>query len=76
MKTIRRPQRPKPFGLKVYVEQEGSVEKAIRKLKKKVTKCGVLQECRDRQHYTKPSEVRRVAHKNAVKRWKKKQGIK
>ena len=76
MRTTRRPQRPKPFGLKVYVEQEGSVEKAIRRLKKKVTKCGIIQELKERQYFTKPSEKRRIAHKKAVKRWKKKQGIK
>lgn len=47
-------------------------EKGLRKFKKKVMSEGILQEVRDRQHYTKPSEKRNRAKAAAKMRWKKK----
>ena len=40
----------KLFGRKVLV-QDGNFEKALRKLKKKVTESNLLQEVRDRESY-------------------------
>ena len=74
----RRPQRskrdrfPKEEGLSVNVI-DGNIEKAIRRLKRKVENAGVLKELRERQHYTKPSEKRKLAKAAARKRWLKKQ---
>jgi len=48
-------------------------EKAIRKFKKTISTSGLLQEIREREHFEKPSEVRRKAKKQAVQRWRKKQ---
>jgi small subunit ribosomal protein S21 len=42
-------------------------------LKRKVETAGVLKELRERQHYTKPSEKRKLAKAAARKRWLKKQ---
>jgi len=73
-----RPQRskrdrlPKEEGLSVNVI-DGNIEKAIRRLKRKVENAGVLKELRERQHYTKPSEKRKLAKAAARKRWLKKQ---
>jgi small subunit ribosomal protein S21 len=54
--------------LSITVEvRGGNLEKAMRVLKKKVLKAGILREYRDKQYYRKPSEI---------KREKKKQGIK
>ena len=57
-------------GRKVFVK-DGNVEKALRKLKKKVTESGLLQELQQRETYIKPSVKRKVARAMAKKRWKK-----
>ena len=57
-------------GRKVFVK-DGNVEKALRKLKKKVTESGLLQELQQRETYIKPSVRRKVARAMAKKRWKK-----
>ena len=57
-------------GRKVLVN-DNNVEKALRKLKKKISDSGLLQEVRDRQEYIKPTVKRKVAKNQAVRRWKK-----
>jgi ribosomal protein S21 len=57
-------------GRKVTVK-DGNVDKALRKLKKKVADSGLLLELQKRQTYTKPSVERKVAKAMARKRWKK-----
>ena len=62
-----------PQGLQVFVRDGEDINKALRKLKKKVEAAGVLKEIRDRQFYQKPSEKRRIAKKAGIARWKKRQ---
>jgi small subunit ribosomal protein S21 len=50
---------------------DGNVEKALRKLKKKITEQGLLQEVRDRQEFVKPTTQRKVEKSKAKSRWKK-----
>lgn len=57
-------------GKKVIVK-DGNVEKALRKLKKKVQESGLLQELQSRETYTKPSVRRKLARAMAKKRWQK-----
>jgi small subunit ribosomal protein S21 len=57
-------------GKKVLV-QDGNVEKALRKFKKKISDEGLLQEMQDRRFYTKPTEKRKMAKARAKKRWEK-----
>jgi small subunit ribosomal protein S21 len=57
-------------GRKVIVK-DGNVDKALRKLKKKVSESGLLQDLQDRQTYTKPSVKRKLARSMAKKRWQK-----
>lgn len=57
-------------GRRVIV-QDGNVEKALRKFKKKITDSGLLQEVRDRQEFVKPTIKRKIAKGQAVSRWKK-----
>jgi small subunit ribosomal protein S21 len=57
-------------GRKVIV-QDGNVEKALRKFKKKIAESNLLQEVRDRQEYVKPTTKRKVARGQAKSRWKK-----
>jgi small subunit ribosomal protein S21 len=45
-------------GLEVEV-LNGDLERALRKLKKKIQNSGLFQELKDREHYTKPSDKAR-----------------
>lgn len=58
-------------GLKVEV-RNNDVNFALRKFKKKVQEDGILQELRERQHFTKPSEKRKKAKAAGRARWLKK----
>ena len=55
---------PRTPGLMVEV-RNNDVNKAMRKLKKKVQAEGILQEFKDRQYYTKPSEIKVALKKQA-----------
>jgi len=56
-------------GMEVEV-RNGDFNGAMRRFKKKVANSGLLQEIRDRQFYTKPSEKRKTAAGRA--RWLRK----
>jgi small subunit ribosomal protein S21 len=64
---------PKPEGLQVFVRDGEDISKALRKLKKKIERAGIMKELRDREYYQKPSEKRRIAKKAGIMRWKKRQ---
>ena len=49
----------------------GNLEKAMRVLKKKVMKEGIVKELKRRQFYMKPSEIKREAKKAGIKNMKK-----
>jgi len=51
--------------------RDGNVDKALRKLKKKVNNSGVLLETRRKQEYEKPTTTRKLAKNAAKKRWQK-----
>ena len=50
----------------------GNLEKAMRVLKKKVMKEGLVKELRRRQYFQKPSEIKREKKKEGIKNYKKK----
>ena len=50
-----------------------NVEKAIRVLKKKMLKEGVIKELKERRYYEKPSEKRLKEQKENIRRWRKAQ---
>ena len=56
--------------------RNNNVEKAMRVLKKKLLKDGLMRELKDRQYYSKPSVLKREAKKQAVRRYKKDQRLK
>ena len=56
--------------------RNNNVEKALRVLKKKLMKDGVMKELRDRQYYQKPSFKKREKKKESIRRHKKDQKIK
>ena len=51
----------------------GNLEKAMRVLKKKVQKAGLVKELRQRQYYEKPCDKRNRKKKEMTAAWKKKQ---
>ena len=53
-----------------------NIEKAIRTLKKKLLNDGLIRELKERQHYSKPSAVKREAKKQSIRRFKKEQKLK
>jgi small subunit ribosomal protein S21 len=58
------------FGRTVIV-QDGQVEKAMRKFKKKIQNSGLLQELRDRETYVKPTTRRKIKAGQARSRWRR-----
>ena len=46
--------------IKVSVKENESIDKALKRFKKKLEKSGTLREYRNRQFYVKPSEERRM----------------
>ena len=50
-----------------------NVEKAIRVLKKKMLKEGIIKELKERRYYEKPSEKRLKEQKENIRRWRKAQ---
>ena len=55
--------------------RNNNVEKALRVLKKKLTKDGMMRELKERQYYQKPSHVKREAKKQQIRRYKKEQKL-
>lgn len=55
----------------VQLDDYQNVEKALRKLKKKVQDSGVLMELRDKEAYIKPTTRRKLKKAAARKRWEK-----
>tara|TARA_Y100001936_G_C15497832_1_gene371744 strand:- start:46 stop:255 length:210 start_codon:yes stop_codon:yes gene_type:complete len=53
--------------------RNNNLEQAMRVLKRKVQKEGIIKELRERQFYKKPSEIRQEKIKQARKNWIKKQ---
>ena len=53
--------------------RNGNLEQAMRVLKRKVQKEGIVKELRERQYYKKPSTVKQEKKKEARKNWLKKQ---
>ena len=60
-----------PKGTTVYLN-DGNVDKALRKLKKKVTDGGKLMQLQKKQEYIKPTTARKQKKAQARKRWLKK----
>ncbi len=50
------------------IVRNNNVEKALRVMKRKMKKEGLLVELKERSYYTKPSEKKRLAKKRGIKR--------
>ena len=60
----------KLYGRSVLVTND-NVDRALRKLKKKVQASNVLNELRDRETYVKPTTQRKIKRNAARNRWRK-----
>ncbi|MBN2803063.1 MAG: 30S ribosomal protein S21 [Deltaproteobacteria bacterium] len=56
--------------LEVQVK-DNRVEQAIRQLKNRLAREGILRELKNRRHYFKPSEVKRIKRREAARRRRK-----
>jgi small subunit ribosomal protein S21 len=61
----------KLHGRSVLV-QDGNVDRALRKFKKKIQTSGLLDDLRAREHYEKPTTERKRKKSAAANRWHKK----
>tara|TARA_B100001057_G_scaffold148330_1_gene148303 strand:+ start:627 stop:836 length:210 start_codon:yes stop_codon:yes gene_type:complete len=52
--------------------RKGNLEKAMRVMKKKLAKEGLLKTLKQKQYYEKPSEIKRRKKKEGIKNFKKK----
>lgn len=59
------------FHGRSVIVQDGNVEKALRKFKKKIQNANLLLELRERETYTKPTTRKKVKKAQAKSRWKK-----
>jgi small subunit ribosomal protein S21 len=53
---------------KVIVKKNESVDKALRRLKKKIDKEGIMKQIKQHRHYEKPSQKRRRKMKDLIKK--------
>ena len=53
------------------IKKGESVERAVKKFSRKCKKLGIIQDVRDRRHYQKKSDKKRLAKKRAIARHKK-----
>lgn len=56
---------------KSVIVNDGNVEKALRKFKKKIQNSGLLFELKERESYVKPTTRRKLKVSAAKKRWQK-----
>jgi small subunit ribosomal protein S21 len=57
--------------IKVVVQDNESLDKALKRFKKKYEKAGILKEFRRRQFYTKPSVDKKMDKERAVRKSKR-----
>ena len=68
---MRRRYKGKKSNLVVRPRRNESPERMIKRFNKKVKKMGIIDEIKERRHYIKPSEQKRIAKKRAIAKRKK-----
>lgn len=72
MSKLRGGRRDEEEMPKTVVRENETIEEALKRFKRDVSRNGVLAEARKREHYLKPSDIkkmkRRAARKNAYRR--------
>ena len=59
------------YMLREEVKGPGDLERALKRLKKKVLNVGIIKELRNKRYFTKPSVTKRQQKKDAIYRQKK-----
>jgi small subunit ribosomal protein S21 len=59
-------------GSKVTVKEGEYIDKALRRFKKKIEESGLMEDLRKREHYIKPTTLRKTKKAAAKSRWAKK----
>lgn len=59
------------YNYEYKVKKGESVERAVKRFTRKCKKLGIIQDVRDRRHYQKSSEKKRLAKKRAIARHRK-----
>ena len=54
--------------VKIVLRERESIQEAVHRFRKIVQRSGLKQEVRSREHYEKPSDVKRKAKNRAVRR--------
>lgn len=54
---------------KIKVRHGESLDQALRRFNKEVLRSGIIQEVKDREHYLKPSEVKRKKSKELKRKF-------
>jgi small subunit ribosomal protein S21 len=68
---------PQGFISHIEVEvRDGNIDDALKVLKNKMSKEGILTEIKKRRSYEKPSEKKRRKHREAIKKMRKSRGRK
>ena len=68
---MRRRYKGKKSNLVVRPRRNESTERMIKRFNKKVKKMGIIDEIKERRHYIKPSEQKRISKKRAIAKRKK-----
>ena len=50
------------------VKKKDNIDRVVKRFIKKCKKLGIIDEIKDRRHYVKPSEKKRMAKKRAIRR--------
>ena len=75
----KRSEHSEPQGFISHIEVEvrdGNIDDALKVLKNKMSKEGILTEIKKRRCYEKPSEKKRHKHREAIKKMRKSRGRK
>lgn len=61
----------KPVNLEMTINHPGETERVIKKFIRKAKKLGIIEECKNRRYYTKPSVKKRLKRIEAERRRRK-----
>jgi small subunit ribosomal protein S21 len=59
------------FNGRTVIVNDGNVDKALRKFKKKIAVSGILLDVKKREEYTKPTTQRKLKRSAAKNRWRR-----
>jgi small subunit ribosomal protein S21 len=62
----------KSKGTGITVRDNENINQALRRFKRKIEDCGILEDLRKKEFYEKPTTARKKAKGAAVSRWRKK----